>query len=145
MPRVAWRLTNPNGGATYDFPINPSSEDPFGKARTIEHSAPTGLTGLVRQQGEDSPLVLKGEGTILQEAQLTALIGWWQLCRTQTVYLRDHANDSYEGLITSFMPTRKRTLRNPRDPTNAPLWYWTYTFEFEVVRVISGPWAGVTP
>jgi len=145
MPRVAWRFTNPQNAAIYDFAINPAEEEPFGKRRNVEHSAPTGLTGLVRQQGEDQPLVLKASGTILQESQLTTMIAWFQLCRSQTIYLRDHASDSYEGIISAFEPTRKRTIRNPRDPVNAPLHYWTYDLEFEVVRIIAGPWAGVTP
>lgn len=145
MPRVAWRFTNPANAATYDLAINPSEEEPFGKTRNVEHSAPTGLTGLVRQQGDDTPLVLKASGTILTKAQLTTMIAWFQLCRSQTIYLRDHAQDSFEGIITSFLPTRKRTIRNPRDPANAPEWYWTYTLEFEVVRILAGTWAGVTP
>jgi hypothetical protein len=145
MPRTAWRFTNPVNAALYDFPINPSEEEAFGKRRNVEHSSPTGLTGLVRQQGDDQPLVLKASGTILTRAQLVAMIGWFQLCRTQTIYLRDHAGDQYEGLLTAFEPTRKRTLRNPRDLAQAPEWYWTYTIEFEVVRIISGTWAGVTP
>lgn len=142
MPRTAWRFTNPSNSATYDFVINPSEEEEFGQSRNIEHAAKTGLTGLVRQQGENAPLILKSSGSILTRAQLIELNGWFALCRTQTIYLRDHANDNYEGLLTAFKPTRKRTLRNPRDQTNAPLWWWQYTMEFEVVRVISGAWAG---
>lgn len=145
MARVAWRLTNPSNGAFYDFQVNPSEEQEFGKSRSIEHSAPTSGLGLVRQQGDPSPLVLKASGTILHEAQLTALAGWFQLSEDQTIYLRDHALDSYEGLLTVFRPMRKRTLRNPRDFANAPLWYWSYNLEFEVVRILSGPWVGVTP
>lgn len=140
-----WTFTNPATGATYPFPVNPSEEEEFGKRRNIEHSAPTSGVGLIRQQGDDDPLVLKVKGTIFHRDQVVQMIAWQQLTRTQTIYLTDHAGDQYEILITAFLPQRQRTIRNPRDYANAPLWFWKYSLEMEVLRVISGVWAGVTP
>lgn len=131
---------------TYSWAINHSEEEDFGRDRQIEHSAPTSGVGLIRQQGEESPLVYRIAGTIFAEAQVTEFWEWFTLCRTQTIYFHDFAGDSYEVLISSFKPTRHRTIRNPKDFANAPLHFWRYTMEMEVVRVIDGPIfdAGVT-
>lgn len=131
--------------APYSWAINHSEEEEFGKERTITHGANTGGTGLIKQQSDDSPLVWQFSGTILSEAQVTEMIAWWQLTESQTIYFTDYAGDEYEVIITSFKPTRHRTIRNPRDFANAPLWYWKYEIKMEVIRVISGPWVGVSP
>lgn len=139
-------FTDPKGVRTaYSWQINHSEEDTFGKTRTVEHGANTGNTGLVKQQGDSSPLVIKVKGAILHKAQLEEMIAWWDMCEDQTIYFQDFAGDKYEVLITSFQPVRKRTIRNPRDFANAPLWWWTYDLEMEVVRIIPGlsPWEGV--
>jgi hypothetical protein len=138
------RFTNPANGATYDWLKNHSEEDGAGKTRNIERTANTGSVGAVKQQGDDGPLLLRWKGTILQRSQLQAMWTWWNLCRTQTIYLRDFDGEEYEGQITSFVPQRHSTLRNPRDPS-APLHYWTYDFEFEIYRVISGDLVGLAP
>ena len=141
------RFQDPAGNrANYDWQINHSEESAFGKTRNMERAALTGTgAGLVKQQTDSSPLVLKWNGTILHKAQVDEMIAWWELCETQTIYLHDFAGDSYEVIITSFNPTRHRTIRNPRDYANAPLWYWKYELECEVISIIDGPWAGVTP
>lgn len=131
--------------AAYPWAINHSEEEEFGKERNITHGANTGGTGLVKQQSDDSPLVFQFNGTILTEAQVIEMNAWWELCRTQTILFTDYAGDEYEVIITAFKPTRHRTVRNPRDPANAPLWYWKYEIKMEVIRVISGPWTGVSP
>jgi hypothetical protein len=132
--------------APYAWQINHAEEDESGVERQIEHSANTANTGLVRQQGDDSPLTFEYSGTILHRAQLVAMLAWYRACRTRTIYFHDFAGDSYEVLITAFKPTRQRTLRNPRDRANAPLWFWRYKLTMEVVRIIDGPYAeaGIT-
>jgi hypothetical protein len=137
------RFTNPANGDFYDWQINYSEEEEFGKTRSIEHGANTANTGLVKQQGDDSPLKISVNGVILHKAQLVEMIQWWKLCGTQTIYFKDFTDEEYEVLITSFRPTRHRTIHNPRDFANAPLWYWRYVLEMEVVTIRSGVWAGV--
>lgn len=140
MARVAFQFEDPAGvKTTYSWPVNPSEEEEFGRERNIEHGAPTSGVGFIRQQGADSPFVFRFGGTIFHESQLQAMWEWFKLSRTQTVYLHDHAGDSYEVIIKSFKPVRTRTIRNPRDFANAPYHYWKYTIEMEVVRVIDGP------
>jgi len=131
--------------ADYSWAINHSEEEEFGKERQIDHGANTGGTGLVKQQADASPLVMQFTGTILTKAQVTEMIEWFQLCEAQTIHFTDYAGDVYEIIITSFKPTRHRTIRNPRDFANAPYWYWKYTISLEVIRVIDGVWEGVTP
>lgn len=141
------RFSDPNAvRATYDWPVNHSDEEQFGKQRSLEHGALTGDGGgLVAQQSDSQPLTLRWSGTIFHESQVTEMIAWWELCETQTVHISDFAGDSYEVTIVNFNPVRKRTIRNPRDFANAPFWYWTYELDMEVVRVIDGVWSGVTP
>lgn len=148
--RVANRFTNPANGDVYDWLLNHDEEDESGKERLIERTAPTGRVGstnvgLVKQQGDDTPLLLKWRGKILERSQLVQMIAWYQLCESQTIYVRDFAGDEYEVVITAFKPLRHRTSFNPRGGSTNRLHYWTYSIEFEVLRVISGTWAGVTP
>jgi hypothetical protein len=140
------RFQDPNGvRSAYEWELGHFEEEETSKRRNIEHGANTANTGLVRQQGDDTPLVLKYSGTILVKAQLVEMLAWWQLCADQTIYFRDFAGDEYEVLISAFSPTRHYTIRNPRDFANAPHHFWRYTIEMEVVRIIAGTFAGVSP
>lgn len=145
MTVVRNRFTDPLTASYYDWQVNHSTENAFGKARQITESANTANTGLIKQQGDSAPLKIKVSGTILHKKQLEEFIRFWQLCESQTIHFRDFTEDEYEVIITDFQPVRKRTVKNPRDFANAPLWYWTYDLEMEVIRVIKGVWAGVTP
>jgi hypothetical protein len=142
MARTANRFTNPVNGVVYDWPINHSDEDEVGRDRGVTYEGNTGNVGLVAQQGELTPIVLRYTGTILTYAQLTGMIGWFNLCQTQTIYFTDFAGDSYEVIITAFKPKRLRAMRNPRGGTQAPTHYWTYSIEMSVLRVLSGEWVG---
>lgn len=140
-----WKFENPANGTKYEFQINPSEEDDFGKRRSIEHGAKTNGTGLVRQQSDDGPLILRVRGVIFHKAQFQEFIKWWKLCETQTIYLYDHEEACYEILITEFLPTRQRTIKNPRDFANAPYHFWRYEIAMEVITIRAGDWSGVTP
>jgi hypothetical protein len=124
-------------GTSYAWPINHDAEDAFGKTRNLEHTALLKGSGLVIQQGDDGPLTIKVSGAILHKAQVQAFDAWFERCRTETIHFTDFAGDSYEVMITSFTPTRQRTLRNPRDPS-IPLHYYKYNLEMEVIQVLSG-------
>jgi hypothetical protein len=138
------RFTDPAGvKAHYDWQVNHTEEPEFGKTRTVQATPNTANTGFIIQQSDDGPLSFRVQGTIFHKAQLEEFISWYKLCEQRSIYFRDFANDSYEVLITSFRPTRHRTIRNPRDYANAPLWFWRYEMEMMVLRVISGSWAGV--
>lgn len=145
MSRTANRFTNPVTAAYYDWPQNHLEEERLGKARNIEHTAPTNAVGLVKQQSDESPLVLSWRGHILRKAQHDTMWEWYALCETQSIYIRDFTGDEYEVLITEFNPIRKRTVKNPQDPVNAPLWYWEYTLTMEVLTVRTGALTVVTP
>lgn len=121
----------------YDWHVNHDEEDSFGKTRTYEHTALLKGTGLVIQQGDDQPMQIKVSGTIFHRAQIEAFDAWMAWTKVETIHFRDFAGDEYEVLITSFQPKRVRTLLNPRD-SGAPLHYWKYSLEMEVVEIISG-------
>lgn len=139
------RFTNPANASYYDWPINHDEEAEFGKGRNIEHGANTANTGFVRQQSDDSPLVIKISGAILTVAQHEEFRDWFILSEGQTIYFRDFYGDEYEVIFTAYKPTRKRTVRNPQGGTVNPYHWYRYDIEMEVVRVISGTWAGVSP
>jgi hypothetical protein len=138
-------FTDPATGDHYDWQVNHDTEEAVSKARAITRTATTNNVGSVRQQGADGPLVLKFSGTILHRSQLREMWRWYELCRMQTIYFTDFDGQSYEVQISEFSPLRKRTLRNPRDPSLNH--YWTYTITMDVFRPIDGDLAdmGVTP
>lgn len=134
MPRIAERFRDPLGVVpNYEFHINHSDEDAQEKKRNIETTAPTTGVGFVRQQGAASPETLRYSGTILHKAQKDAMDAWFDLCENQTVFFRDFTGREMEVEILSFNPVRKRAAGNPQDPVNAPLHYWTYTLEMQVI------------
>lgn len=120
--------------AAYSFQVNHSDEDAQEKKRNIETTAPTTGVGFVRQQGDASPEVLRYSGTILHKAQKDAMDAYYALCDTQTIFFRDFTGEEREVMITNFNPVRKRAAANPQDPVNAPLHYWTYTIEMQVIE-----------
>lgn len=132
------RFTNPATSAFYDFDVNPEGEEPLEQQLNIERTAPTSGVGVIRQQGIPSPPVLTLNGKILRPSQRTALQGWYELSRTQTVHFRDFTGNVYEVLITAFSPQRQRAAKNPRGGTDAPTHYWTYQMSMDIVTVISG-------
>lgn len=147
-PRVSNRFEDPSGTlGVYNWHINHNEEQGSSKARAIEHTANTGLTGLVRQQGAETPFVMQLKGTILQEVQHVKFLQFFEACSSRTIRYYDFNGDGYEVLITRYDHPRRRTVRNPRDPVDAPMHVWDYTLEMEVITFLSGPYAaaGVSP
>lgn len=138
------RFTDPRTGVIYDWQTNHSEEESTGKTRNITRTAPTGNVGLVKQQGDDGPLIIRLSGSIFHRAQYQQMWHWFQLSKGQTIYFTDFDNQKYEVQITSFLPKRVRRLSNRKDPS-MPYHYYTYTMEMEVYRVIAGDLVGVTP
>jgi hypothetical protein len=142
--RTPNKFIDPATGNTYNWPINHREESEFGRARSMVRMAPSRSgVGLGRQQGEDSPMLIQIKGVILTKAQRDALISWYALCETQTIYFEDFSGERYEVIITSFKPTRRGVVRNHQDLANMPTWVYDYTMEMEVVKALVGPWAGV--
>lgn len=139
---------DPKSGFDYSWDTNHTTEESPGKSRTINHAGSTSRTtntGLVKQQGDDGPLLIKLKGTMFKLTQVEYTIGFWQLCNSQTIYYKDFSGSEYEVIITSFVPVKKGVAKNPRDKVNAPLWIWEYSIDMEVVKVLSGEWVTVTP
>lgn len=137
------KFIDPAGNrATYEWAINHNEEADLGKTRSQEINPNTADTGFVVQQNDSSPLTLQLQGTILEKAQLDEMVEWYKLCDSQTIHFEDFAGERYEVLITSFKPTRTRTIRNPQDFANAPYWFWRYELEMVALSIISGVWEG---
>lgn len=134
MPQT---FTDPLTGATYQWHNNHETEDPSGKTRQISGSANTGLTGRVRQQGDDGPMVLTLHGRIRTRDQSRQFWHWYNLCRTQTIYFTDFDGQEYEVQITSYLPERVRQASNVADPsmTHHNI---QYTLTMEVYAFLAG-------
>lgn len=150
-PRVANRFVDqaPGGRGTYVWPLNHDEEEGVEARRNIDHGAPTAGTGLVRQQGASSPILIKLAGNILSRAQHVEFLAWWALCEDQTIEWWDYAGNKYEVLITFYTAPRQRLVHNPRGGTDvateAPLNKWRYQLEMEVIRVIDGDYEAISP
>lgn len=116
----------------YVFHINHSDEEAIDQTRNITRTAVTTGPKFVLQQGEPSPRILRYSGTIMQLAHLDAFQAYYNACATRTIFFLDVQDIEYEILIQRFAPQRKRTLRNPREPSL--LWYWSYTLEMEIIE-----------
>lgn len=134
---------NPKNGETYEWPVNHNEEDDNGRGLNITHTANTGGLGLVRQQAEFDPFTLNWRGKILTREQWVEMWRWNELCRVQTIYLRDFEGATFEGVIVEWKPKRVRVVKNTRGGTTAPMHMYEYTFAFEVIRIVNGPLAGI--
>lgn len=144
MPRNTF--TDPAGVVpAYTWDIGHNEEQDFGRETPVSDSVNVAGTRVITQQGDPSAIRLSYSGSILTRAQLVQMWKWELLCQTQTIYFTDFAGDEYEVVIDSFKPVR-HSGRNRRGGTDAPMWYWTYTIEMTVVRVLTGPLhdAGIT-
>jgi hypothetical protein len=116
----------------YSFQINHSDEEAIDQTRSVTRTAVTTGPQFVIQQGEPSPRILRYNGTILDLKQLDAFQAYYNACATRTIFFLDVQGIEYEVLIQRFAPQRKRTLRNPREPTL--MWYWSYNLEMEIIE-----------
>lgn len=127
------RFENPANGVVWEWPINHEEEEPGGRLRDFDFEANTSNVGLVVQQGDLQPDVLRFTGTILTQAQLDMFALWHAIGESQSVYFYDFAGDGFEVLIAKFQPRRVRAALNPRDLANAPRHFWKYTIEMVVL------------
>ena len=136
---------DPLTGFEWVWEVGHEEEDSVGKARPVTHSANTANTGLIRQQGDVGPLVLKYGGKILHLKQYKEMWRFYQLCETQTIIYKDYFGEEFEVVITDFEPQRFPTVRNPKDFANMPLHYYKYTITMEVVQVRAGNLVALSP
>jgi hypothetical protein len=137
---------DPKTATVYEFHINPEpeGEDTAQIERSIETTANTGNTGLVRQQSDNKPFKRKLKGTMLTVSQEREFWKWWQLCKTQTIYFVDAFAAASEIQIT--------LLNMPHVGTGQKLgegqkYFVKWELELETYNFLAGPMAeaGVTP
>lgn len=137
---------NPATEEMYRWHLNhkPDGDKGTGKKRTIELTSNTGSVGLVRQQSDAEPLVLKREGTLFNREQEVAMWKWYELCESQTIYYLEFNGDAYEVQIINFSVQRKGTGGPTR---GGERFYAEYELELEVYGVLTGVLAeaGVAP
>lgn len=143
MPYGRCKLIDPAPGGlgTYDWQVNYSEEGEFGRSRNLDVTTTTDGTKIIVQQGEDEPMNISVQGTILHANQHNKFVDYFKKSKLQSLIFQDFEGHQYEVMMTAYKPQRQRTIRNPRDST-IRLHYYTYTLEMFVLRVISGPWVG---
>lgn len=137
---------NPANAEVYEFHINPEpeGEDTAQLERSIETTANTGNTGLVRQQSDNKPFKRKIKGAMLTVAQELAFWKWWQLCKSQTIFFVDAFGAAFEvQIILLNMPhvgTGQRLSEGQK-------YFIKWEMELETYNFLAGPMAeaGVTP
>ena len=141
-------FTDPRTNSTYTWQVNPPYDGPQAaqKQRQIQRTSNTGNVGVTKQQGDDGPYIIQWQVNVFHEAQQQALWHWYQLCKTQTIYLTDWEGNQYEGQITVMQEQWTGVLSGPGDAT-ARRGFAKMEMSFEVYRFIAGVMAaaGVTP
>lgn len=120
----------------YSWLVNHSAEGALSHRRAVTHGAQNPDVGLVRQQGPSDSLVLKVQGTILDESQKAQFDAFWAACAHRALFYEDWPGDSYEVVLVNWDCRRVRTPANPR---HTELDYvYAYSLDLEVVTVFSG-------
>lgn len=138
--RVQLYDPSPGGLGAYNWQINYSDEGEFGQERNIDATENLAGTGFIVQQGGENPMTISVSGTILHQNQHVKFVQFYKRSQNQTLIFTDFTGEQYEVMIRAYKPTRKRTLRNPRDKT-IPSHYYTYSMEMMVLSVRAGVWA----
>lgn len=111
MATQKWTFNDPTNGDTYSFSVNPSEEDPvYAKGLQFEALTAPGALPLLFE-GQDTPTTFVVKGTILSEAQYTALLYWFQ--KRHPFQLTDDLGRVRWIYLTNFSPVRVRSALYP--------------------------------
>jgi hypothetical protein len=142
---------DPVTGETWDWPINHNDETGTaakgggmgGLERNYTISAPTSLGIAIRQQAANDPMSLSWKGSALTRARHQKFLYWFDKCASHSIIVRDFSGDEFEVVITAYIPQRKPAAINRNDMANAPLWYYDYQIDMDVITAISGDYVGL--
>lgn len=135
-------LRDPFTGHQYSWHVNHSDEEAIPRGRPLEAASVTTGGRIVLQQGDDVPMVLRLNGTILHAAQFVEMKWFSDAGRDRSIVFTDYHGDSYRVFVASFEPTRVKTMQNPRD-ASIPYHYWKYKLELNVLDVLAGTYLAV--
>lgn len=115
---VKWTFYDPVIPETYVFAVNPSEGGTPTYQKTIQFQNTSGPDGKVLIfEGRDEPKTLQFTGTILEESQYVALLGWFE--KRRQILVTDDLGRQTWVYIRSFEATRQRAIHYP--------WKHTYT------------------
>ena len=112
MARVAWVFSDPVSLDSYSFEINPVEGPNLSYVKTFQYtntSAPDGK--VIVFEGRDNPQKFVCSGTLLSEAQLNALVSWWD--RRNQIDVTDDLGRTFSIIIESLETTRQRAIHHP--------------------------------
>ena len=142
------QFTDPRTNTIYRWATNPPYDGPQNsqKQRQIQRTSNTGNVGVTKQQGDDGPFIIDWKVTVFYKSHQQAMWHWYELCKTQTIYLTDWEGNSYEGQIIMLEEQWVGAISGPGD-TTARVGYAHMEMQFEIWRFISGYMqaAGVQP
>jgi hypothetical protein len=127
---------DPVTNQTYEWHRNHAEEEAGALTRTVTATGTTGLTGMVRTQGERQPFVIKLKGKIVHRDQHQAFLLWFQRCENQTIIFTD-----FEVQITDYEPQRVRRLKASAPDPAMQDYSIDYTLQLDVYRMIAGDMA----
>ena len=120
-----WKFTEVNTTTTYEFEINPSEASSIERRRNLSYQTTTGQGGAVLHfEGARQPGSMTASGTILTQAQHTALDTWAQ--KDALVDVVDDLGRDRRCIINAYTPQRRRSSSHP--------WRHDYTLDFTVIR-----------
>lgn len=125
-------------GDDFTWEVNPNGQEEVQRGRNISYSSPTGYVGLIRQQGDRQPFVIRYKGRALTDNHWRQMNYFHAISEQRTLFFRDIDDDEYQVTIPEFRWTRVPVAFNPRDPTYAPYWVWDYVIGFDVFAVMPG-------
>jgi hypothetical protein len=146
MTRVPNNFFDPATGDSYNWAINHNDETGSaakgggqgGLETNYTISAPTSLGIFIRQQAANDPMSFSWKGTALTRAQHQQFLIWFEKCQHNSIILTDFSGDSFEVLITAYIPVRKMVAQNRNDMANARTWVYDFQIDFDVIATVSG-------
>ncbi len=131
MSVVRWKFTDVRTGVAYVFEINPNEGGSPTVSKQVATNVPMGPSRrAVFSEGRLSVTDMTFGGVIITQTHFEAM-QQWALKRT-LLQLDDDLGRTFQGVLSSFSPTRSRRAFNP--------WYHTYsaTFGITAMRSASG-------
>jgi len=135
---------DPVAPETYTWKINHSEAEGPKRAANVSFSGRRGAFGIQAQQGDDEPVILTLQGSILHRSQYKAF--WRFKGITNSFRYTDYDGQVYEVAMTGLECTPRRVALNLSDAT-MKRHVWDYTMTLLVLRFVTGDLAdeGVLP
>ena len=119
-----WTLSEVGTANTYTFDMNPSQASSPVRRRNVTYQTTAGVNGRVLLfEGRAEPPTIQVQGTLLEQAQYTALDTWAK--KRAMIDIVDDLGRTFRAVIQTFDATRIRSVTKP--------WRHDYTIDATVI------------